>query len=87
MRIDALSQVSQLYGANGVKKTNAPVKTSATDKVEISSFGRELQIAKQAVKESPDIRQDKVNDLKNQINNGTYNVSPESFANKILSGF
>jgi negative regulator of flagellin synthesis FlgM len=87
MRIDALSQVSQLYGANGVKKTSAPVKTAATDKVEISSFGRELQIAKQAVKESPDIRQDKVSDLKNQINNGTYNVSPESFAQKILSGF
>lgn len=87
MRIDALNQISQVYGANGVKKTNQAARTSASDQLEISSFGRDLQVAKQAVADSPDIREDRVADVKNRIKSGTYNVTAEEFADHMISKY
>ena len=88
MRIDAYNQISQIYGVNGKIKTTQATRTShATDKVEISSFGRDMQIAKQAVANSPDVRTDKVEQLKSQIKNGTYNVDADSFAEMLLQKF
>ena len=85
MRIEAFSQIQQVYGAKKVTKAAKPQKTTgATDNVQISSFGKEIQFAKQAVKESADIRQEKVAPIKSAIQNGTYNVSNEDFANKLL---
>ena len=87
MRIDAYSQISQIYGPNAKMKTSAVAKSSKTDKVEISSFGKDLQIAKKAVSESPDVRMDKVEDIKNRINNGSYEVDMDSFADILLKKF
>ena len=87
MRIDAYNQISQIYGVNGKMKTSQASRVSKTDKVEISSFGRDLQIAKQAVANSPDVRTDKVEQLKSQIKNGTYNVDADSFADMLLQKF
>ena len=87
MRIDAYNQISQIYGVNGKMKTSQASRVSKTDKVEISSFGRDLQIAKQAVANSPDVRTDKVEQLKSQIKNGTYNVDADSFAEMLLHKF
>ena len=85
MRIDALNQVSQVYGRNGKMKVNSSAKVSGSDSLTISDFGKELQIAKQAVASAPDIREDRVAELKKRINEGTYNVSSEDFANKFLA--
>lgn len=88
MRIDAYNQISQIYGVNGKVKTTQATRTShAADKVEISSFGRDLQIAKQAVTNAPDVRMDKVEQLKSQIKNGTYDVDAGSFADMLLQKF
>ena len=87
MRIDAYNQISQIYGVNGKMKTSQASRVSKTDKVEISSIGRDLQIAKQAVANSPDVRTDKVEQLKSQIKNGTYNVDADSFAEMLLQKF
>lgn len=87
MRIDAFNKIAQTYGVNGKLKTNAVAKVSQSDKVEISSFGKEMQIARQAVRESADIREDKVSDLKAKIDSGEYNVSADSFAEKLLARY
>lgn len=87
MRIDAYNQISQVYGASGKMKTQATAKTGSTDKVEISNFGKELQVAKQAVASAPDIRTDKAEQLKEQMVNGSYNVSIEELTEKFLAGF
>ena len=44
-------------------------------------------MAKQAVASAPDVRQDKIADIKERIQNGTYDVSPEAFADKLLSDY
>ncbi len=87
MRIDAYNAISQTYGVKGKYKTEAAAKKSSTDKVEISDFGRELQVAKKAVAGAPDVRADRVAELKSQIQNGTYNVSGESFAEKLMAKY
>ena len=87
MRIDAMSEISQLYQANSVrKKTDKPASYSK-DSVEISSFGRDLQIAKQAIAQAEDIRTEKVQELKTSMANGTYNVPMSALADKLLNGF
>lgn len=55
------------------------------DTCEISKEAMELyEFAKQAVDSTPDIREDKVEDIKNRLNNGTYDVSVEALVNKII---
>ena len=87
MRIDAYNQISQVYGVNGKMKAQATSRVAQSDKVEISNFGRELQIAKQAVKNAPDVREDVVAKFKTQIENGSYDVDGDSFADKLLEKF
>lgn len=85
MRIDAYNQVGQIYKANNKPKTMQKNSVRNSDKVEISEFGKIYQVAKKAVSEAPDIRSSKVDDIKEKIMNGSYQVSPEEFADKILN--
>ncbi|MBO4373711.1 MAG: flagellar biosynthesis anti-sigma factor FlgM [Lachnospiraceae bacterium] len=88
MRVDALSQIQQIYGVNKSRRTSKAASTgNGRDAVEISSIGRDIQTAKAAVKDSPDIRQEKVAALKAKIQAGTYDVSGESFADKLMQKF
>ena len=88
MRIEAYNQVAQLYNKNKTVKTQKADVTSATrDEVQISSFGRDYQIAKQAVAEASDIREDRVAQLKESVNSGNYNVDVNDFANRLLQKY
>ena len=60
---------------------------SQLDAVSISSFGKDYQIAKKALADIPDVRQDKIDSLKQRISEGTYNVSSEDLADKLLASY
>ena len=87
MRIDALNKVSKLYQANSTNKITKKNNESNPDCVEISQIGKEYQIAKQAVAATPDVRLDKVNDIKERIASGTYNVSAKDLADKLIDSY
>ncbi|MBQ9444445.1 MAG: flagellar biosynthesis anti-sigma factor FlgM [Lachnospiraceae bacterium] len=88
MRIDALTQIQQVYGVGKNKKVAKSGKVSGGhDAVEISSIGKDIQTAKTAVKNAPDVRANRIAELKKQIADGTYNVSGESFADKLLAKY
>lgn len=57
---------------------------SSSDTVEISDRSRELARARQAVDAAPDVRADRVAEIKKQIEAGTYSVSPEQLASKLM---
>ena len=78
MRIDALNHVSRLY------QQSKPTKNVRTEKKYAKD---EFQIAKQAVKDAEDIRVDKVNKYKDAIASGTYNVSSQEIAEKMVSKY
>lgn len=88
MRIDAYNAVNAVYNSTKpVKKVNSEKKSSKDDTLEISQFGKELHVAKKAISETEDIRIDKVEAIKKQMQEGTYYVSDEALAEKILDNF
>lgn len=84
MRIDAYSAVSNIYTNKSKIRTATVSQVASSDKVEISQFGRDFQIAKQAVKDAPDVREDKVKDIKSRLLAGTYNISSRELADKLV---
>ena len=84
MRIDAFQKVSNLYQSNSISKVKTVEKKATYDQVEISQFGKDYQIAKQAIANAPDIREDKVNQIKASMASGTYNVKAEELADKLM---
>lgn len=88
MRIDAYNAISQIYNTTKpVKKASAEKTVTKDDTLEISQFGKEMHVAKKAISEVGDIRTDKVEAIKKQIQEGTYHVSDEALAEKILDNF
>jgi negative regulator of flagellin synthesis FlgM len=87
MRIDAMNQVSQIYQKSGTRKVAQANRTGAADRVEISQLGKDMQVAKAAVKATPDVRASRVEELKAAVANGTYSVSNEDLADKLASLF
>ena len=87
MRIEAYTQVQQLYNNKNTAKTKQTTKASFADQLQISSLGKDIQTAKQAVANAPDVREEVVAPIKTAIQNGTYQVSNGSFADKLLEKY
>lgn len=87
MRIEAYSQVQQLYQAKKVRSTQQVGNVARTDQVQISSIGKDIQIAKAALAGSSDVRENLTAPIKAKIQNGTYEVSKEQFADKLMKKF
>lgn len=90
MRIGTYNMVSQIYGSNGTKRTKS-AGTNGTgsflDQVSLSSMGKDMQTAKLALAETPDVRESKLQDLKKRVEAGTYDVSVDAFAQKLLDSY
>ena len=52
--------------------------------VKLSEESRELQAAKEAAEQSPDVRQEKVNELRQAVEQGQYTVDPDKVAEKMV---
>lgn len=88
MRIEAYNQVAQLYKSSKATKTQSSRGvTAGRDEVMISRSGHDYQIAKQAVAEASDIREDKVAGLKASVESGNYKVDSGDFASKLLERY
>lgn len=87
MRIEAYTQVQQIYNTKKTAKVQNKAKVSATDQLQISTIGKDIQTVKAALAESSDIREELTTPLKASIANGTYQVSGESFADKLMQKY
>jgi negative regulator of flagellin synthesis FlgM len=56
----------------------------STDSVTLSDSARTMATARTAVQNAPDVRQQKVADIKQQLSDGTYQVSSRVLARKML---
>jgi flagellar biosynthesis anti-sigma factor FlgM len=66
------------------KTVRTPASTSASSTVNLSSMAKDVQKAYEIVKESPDIRVDKVAKIKQAIESGTYQVDSFDLADSVL---
>lgn len=87
MRIEAYNAVSQIYSSKKPQQVSKSTSAYGRDQVQISSIGKDIQTLKSAVANSPDIRKDVTEPIKAAINNGTYNVSNDDFAAKLLEKY
>ena len=87
MRIEAYNAVSQIYSAQKPSKINKAQAAYGKDQVQISSIGKDIQTAKSAVANASDIRKDVTEPIKAAIANGTYNVSNDDFASKLMAKY
>lgn len=86
MRIDAYNAISQVYQTNKTKPTGNKAKAgSFSDSLNISNSAKNYSVAKKAVAEAPDVRTDKIAQIKAAMENGTYNVSAKDLAEKLLN--
>jgi len=85
MRVEAYAQVQQIYKSQKAGRPQVAHGVSqATDMLSISSFGKDIQTAKAALAGTPDIRAELTDSIKAKIQSGTYQVSNESFADKLM---
>ncbi len=90
MRIEAYTQVQQLYQPQKVKRNQQTGSSTAVDQsqaIQISSIGKDFQTAKAAVASAPDIREELTAPIKARIDSGTYAVAVETFADKLLQKY
>jgi len=89
MRIDGLPQVTGIY-TNDKKVSrveNLNNVENVKDNVKISEVGKDYAIAQKALKDIPDVRQDRVEEVKAKMEKGEMeNVKGEDIATKILGG-
>lgn len=84
MRIDAFNKISEIYNTNSIKNTAKAKGGSFSDMLEISQTGKDYQIAKQFVARTSDVREDKIKEIKERMEAGTYNVTIEDVADKLI---
>ena len=63
-----------------------PAAPRQADQVVLSQRAAEIQMAKETLARIPEVRAEKVAELKRRIQEGTYEIDPEAVAAKIISG-
>jgi negative regulator of flagellin synthesis FlgM len=76
---------AQRAGKAYAQSAAAPAMSPGADRVEVSEAGRVTQVAADALKNTPPIRAEKVAELKARIQAGTYQVSGEAIAERMLA--
>lgn len=87
---ESSAQVIQQYqrsdnsAANSDKQvTNAAAKPE--EKVDLSTKAKDIQQARNALNSTPDVREEKVQEIKAQVDKGTYNVNAGKIAEKMVN--
>lgn len=88
MKIDgtSLTPVGSIQAANRISSMDKKAAEKAADGVNVSDKAQFYQILLQKVKEVPDVRQDRVKEVTEKINNGQFKVDANAIARSLLFG-
>ncbi len=87
MRIEAYTNIQQMYKSTTANKKQTTTAARKSDLIQISSLGKDIQTARQAVAGSADIREEKVAPLRESVKDGSYHVDAGSFAEKLMAKY
>jgi negative regulator of flagellin synthesis FlgM len=81
--------IQQYQRTDKVSGTGAETKalgnsSSPEEKVNLSATARDIQKLKNLINQLPDVRSEKVENLKKQVDQGTYKVDSEKVAGKMV---
>lgn len=80
-----MNKIMKAYQNLNQKENNNVNQKSKSDQVNISNEAKEIRNIKETLENKPEIRQEKVDQIKTQIQNGTYKVDSQKVAEKIIS--
>lgn len=84
INIDAyVNQVNNKTNSRSVSEQSAKPAVR-TDTVEISDTAKKIQEAKSQLENIPDIREEKVANIKSQIESGKYEINPDKIASSMI---
>jgi len=87
MKIYNIPGIMKAYNQKKIRsKSNVNGIESKRDEMQVSSEAQVMSKALQSAKNAPEIREQKVNEIKNALKQGTYNVSADDVAEKMLKG-
>ena len=75
MRIDSVNRIYNAYTAQMAAGAKGAEKVKGKDEVDLSTQAKDFTSVKRMLSDIPEVREDKVQDIKKRIENGTYNVS------------
>ena len=87
MRIsENVQQVASIYTKeNKVSHIETPNKVSGIrDNIKISETGKDYALVQKALKDIPDIRQDRIDAVMSKMNKGEYSVKGNDIADKLF---
>lgn len=76
---------AKVASTSSESKNSESSAASGGEKVAVSNLGKEIARISEQVKASPDIRTEKIQELKSQIEEGSYNVSADDIAGSIIN--
>ncbi|OOB79491.1 MAG: hypothetical protein ATN34_03270 [Epulopiscium sp. Nele67-Bin002] len=86
MRIGSVDQVNQIYNTPVTSAYKQPeLKAGLVDEAQFSDEALVRGAAYKAVQDTPEARMDRVNELKAQIDSGTYDVSARDVSEAIFN--
>ena len=71
-------------GASSTSGSESTAAASSAEKIAVSDLGKEIAKIHEEIKNSPEIRPEKVQELKEKIDDGTYYVNSDDIAGKII---
>ncbi len=86
MRISAYNAITQVYQTRKPSTARTNKTSSFRDEFDISEAGKDYQVAKKAVAESPDTREDLVKSMKKKYS-GDVQVDTGDFADILLKKY
>jgi negative regulator of flagellin synthesis FlgM len=85
--IDKINEISGISPVGGVKAKRSALfdeSRESQDGFAVSSFAREMANISSELAKIPEVREDKIRDLKRQIEEGTYNPDLKALASNLV---
>ena len=94
MEINGTNPSIMNLSSKRVESSQEPQRSSKTaeglnpdsDRLELSVESREISHLQDLIRSTPDVRESRIQEIRNQIESGTYNVKAEKIAEKIVGG-
>ncbi|MEN6317582.1 MAG: flagellar biosynthesis anti-sigma factor FlgM [Syntrophaceae bacterium] len=83
--LQALQQYQKINKVQSDSNQRVGGNAAPEEKVNLSAMARDIQQLRDAVNQLPDVREDKIRELKEQVDKGTYAVNGQKIAEKMVS--
>ncbi len=89
MKVDgtSMSLIGSIQAANRIKQVEKKTAVSETDRIAVSDKAQVFQSLLQKAKEIPSVREERVQALTEQIEQGEFKVNGQKIADKLLEAY